>query len=137
MKVRQSTAAHNDDFMERVWPDYDRPLGIVWDEYRGHIRVEDEDGTTVGIANYLVVGGLGELQQILVRVDHSRRGIGSRLLRAFEDDCWSRGCHKLRLETAEYQARGFYESHGWYVAATLADDRFGQAQYVMEKKPVR
>ena len=133
MKITPSTAAHNQDFMDRHWPEYDRPFGIEWNEIAGHLRAEDESGDTFGIANYRIVGGLGELQQILVHHGRARGGIGSQLLEAFESECRTRGCHKLRLETADYQARGFYERHGWSVAATLRHDRFRRSVYVMEK----
>ena len=133
VRIRESDAEHNGAFMERHWPEYDRPLGIVWEEVRLHLRAESDAGETLGIASYGVVGGLGTLAQILVGHGRARGGIGSRLLAAFEADCHARGCHKLRLETAEYQARGFYEKHGWQVAATLENDRFGKRVYVMEK----
>ena len=133
VKIVPSDAAHNDAFMRRHWPEYDRPLGIEWEEVAGHLRAEDDAGNTLGVANFRVVGGLGELQQILVHHGRARSGIGSQLLEAFEADCRKRGCHKLRLETAEYQARGFYERHAWSVVATLDDDRFRRRVYVMEK----
>ena len=131
--IRPSTALHNAAFMERHWPAYDRPLGIEWEEERLHIRAEDEAGRTLGIASYSVVGGLGRLQQILVDRSWARRGIGAQLLLAFERDCVGRRCHKLRLETGEYQARGFYERYGWRVAATLERDRFRRTWYVMAR----
>jgi ribosomal protein S18 acetylase RimI-like enzyme len=132
-RIRPSSADHNTAFMDEYWPAYDRPLGIEWVEVRGHLRAEGDGGETLGIANYSVVGGLGHLQQILVRHDHAKSGTGSQLLRAFEADCEERGCHKLRLETADYQARGFYEKYGWRVAATLEHDRFDRTCYIMEK----
>lgn len=133
MVICPSTAQHNDAFMGRAWPVYDRPMGIVWRVDHVHLRAEDDAGETIGIVNYTVVGGLGELRQILVDASRARQGVGSALLTAFEEDCWARGCHKLRLETGEHQARGFYERHGWQVAATLVRDRFQRTWFVMEK----
>lgn len=135
ISIRTSSAALNDAFVKRAWPEHDRPLGIEWSEHHGHLRAESEAGTTLGVANYVIIGGLGELRQIVVDARHARRGVGSALLIAFETVCRERGCHKLRLETAEYQARGFYERHGWHVAATLARDRFERTWFIMEKIP--
>ncbi len=73
-------------------------------------------------------------EQIRVGSEHARQGAGSALLAAFEEDCRARGCHQLRLETGDYQARGFYERHGWQVVATLTHDRFGRTWFVMEKR---
>jgi hypothetical protein len=56
------------------------------------------------------------------------------LLGVFEARCRAAGCHKLRLETADYQARPFYERHGFTLAVTLTNDRFGRSVHIMEKR---
>jgi len=53
---------------------------------------------------------------------------------SIEARCRRLNCHKIRLETADYQARPFYERHGFSVAATLTNDRFGRSVFVMEKR---
>jgi GNAT superfamily N-acetyltransferase len=129
------TFADASRFMAAEWPAYDAPLGIDWSR-RQEIVLVGTRGVPVGVACGVAIGGLGELKQLLVRAEHARTGVGSQLLMTFEQRCRSLGCHKLRLETAEYQARPFYERHGYAVAATLTDDRFGRDWYVMEKRLV-
>ena len=46
-------------------------------------------------------------------------GLGSRLLLAAEDLAVSRGCRGSWLGTFDFQARDFYERHGYGVFATL------------------
>ncbi len=74
-----------------------------------------------------VVGGLlggwrwGWLYIDKLWVDESyrQRGCGSRLLQAAEAEAIAAGCQDAVLETFSFQARGFYEKHGYQVYATL------------------
>ena len=54
-------------------------------------------------------------------VSESRRhqGLGGKLLAAIERAASERGCTHAHLDTFSYQARPFYERHGYRVFATL------------------
>jgi len=131
--VSDWTAAEAAAFLASEWPRYDAPLGIRWD-VRDVVLVANHAEQPIGVARGMIVGGLGELKQLLVKKERAHAGVGSRLLLEFEARCRALGCHKLRLETAEYQARPFYEKHGFAVAATLTNDRFAKDWFVMEKR---
>jgi len=120
-------------FIDREWPPHDAHLGHVWNPQE-LVLCARSGGEAVGVARGVANGGVGELKHLLVRKDRAHGGIGSRLLLEFEARCRALGCHKLRLETAEWQARPFYERHGFVVAAVLANDRFGKQWFVMEKQ---
>jgi GNAT superfamily N-acetyltransferase len=126
------TVAEATAFATIEWPRHDTHLGIRW-ELREVVLVAKDADQPIGVARGVVVGGLGELKHLLVKKDRVHSGVGSRLLQEFETRCRALGCHKLRLETADYQARPFYEKHGFVVAATLTNDRFGRNWFVMEK----
>ena len=104
--------------MGAEWPSHDAAVGIRWESH-DVLLVGKLDGEPVGVARGVVVGGLGLLKQLLVKKGLIHVGIGSRLLDEFEGRCRALGCHKLRLETGDYQARPFYERHGFGVAATV------------------
>jgi GNAT superfamily N-acetyltransferase len=129
--ISEWTLAEALKFTAAEWPPYDAPLGIDWS--REEIVLVAKRGAPVGVACGVAIGGLGELKQLLVKSEHAGTGVGTQLLAAFEQRCKSLGCHKLRLETGDYQARPFYERHGYAVSATLTGDRFGRDWYVMEK----
>jgi len=40
-------------------------------------------------------------------------GLGTKILRAFEDEARNRGCSAAVLYTISFQAPGFYEKNGW------------------------
>lgn len=57
-----------------------------------------------------------ELQQLWVDPAHRRKGLGSRLIRAFEAHAASHGCSSFSLETFSFQAPPLYAALGYKVA---------------------
>ena len=132
--LESAEAAEVETFFAREWPAWDEDVeGVAWKETRHHLVIR-EDGAIRAAAHFSIVGGVGRLGQILVRKEDGGRGVGSRLLAEVERVCRTLGCHKLRLETAEYQARSFYEKQGFSLTCTLEDDRFHYALHLMEKR---
>lgn len=127
------TLADATAFVGAEWPPHDAHLGIRW-EIRDVVLVAKDGEEPIGVARGMVAGGVGELKHLLVKKGRVHAGVGSRLLLEFEARCRALGCHKLRLETADYQARPFYERHGFVVAATLTSDRFSRDWFIMEKR---
>ena len=60
-------------------------------------------------------------------------GHGSRLLRAVEAYAVEKGCFASTLETHSFQARPFYERHGYEVFGTLPDYPPGHAKFFLRK----
>jgi GNAT superfamily N-acetyltransferase len=133
VEIAPASSGETQAFFAAAWRPYDDRAGVSWDGTDHHLAARI-GGVLVGAASFGVAGGVGELRQILVRAEQAGTGVGSRLLTAVEAHCRTLGCHKLRLETAEYQARGFYEKHGFTVAHILDDDRFHRTWYVMAKR---
>ncbi len=130
--IRSVEPAEIEEFRSSEWQRYNEEVGVTWDSRRYYLAAE-LDGRFVGIAIFHIAGGVGNLDQLLVGKDHRFQGIGSRLLNYVEHQCRAEGCHKLIVETAEYQARGFYEKHGFTVICTLRDNKFHRNWYLMEK----
>lgn len=61
------------------------------------------------------------------------QGFGAELLRRSEVEALRRGCRAAHLDTFSFQARGFYESHGYQVFGSLADFPPGHTRYFMRK----
>ncbi len=64
------------------------------------------------------------------------RGLGSRLLARLEAEAWERGCRRAHLETFSYQARDFYERHGYRTFARLPDYPPGHERVYLQKRLV-
>ena len=130
--VRVSNKEELAEFAAQEWARYNAEAGVNWDLRRYWLAAE-VGGRLVGFAAFHIVGGVGHLDQLLVAKEYRRRGIGSRLLKECEARCRAEGCHKMTVETAEYQAWGFYEKHGFKLACTLWNNKFHCSWYLLEK----
>jgi N-acetylglutamate synthase-like GNAT family acetyltransferase len=74
-----------------------------------------------------------ELQQLWVRDDYRRSGVGARLLRNFEDSARQRGCKLLYLDTFSFQAPNFYRKRGFRVACELRGFPDGVSKFIMTR----
>lgn len=89
-----------------------------------------------------LVGGLtgatarGFLEIEFFWVEEARRGhgLGSRLLRAAEEEARRRGCHSVHLSTYEFQARPFYERHGFSLFGELTGLAGGHRTFYLAKR---
>lgn len=62
-----------------------------------------------------------------------RQRYGSELLRRAETEALKRGCTRSWLRTFSFQARGFYERHGYRVVGQLDDYPPGETFYTLRK----
>jgi ribosomal protein S18 acetylase RimI-like enzyme len=93
-------------------------------------------GEVIGGAVGRTWGRSCELRQIWVAEAHRGRGLGTRLLRAFEARAAERGCGTFYLETWTFQARGFYEALGYEVRLAIEGHAPGIAKFVMMRDDV-
>jgi ribosomal protein S18 acetylase RimI-like enzyme len=78
-------------------------------------------------------GGVGEIRFLWVDEQRRHTGIGSRLLRAAEEEARSRGCRKIVLSTHSFQAPDFYRKHGFVVAGEFSEYPRGSRSIFLEK----
>jgi GNAT superfamily N-acetyltransferase len=89
-----------------------------------------------------VIGGLlGRTSMGLLFIDlffvpESLRGhgVGSRVIRAAEDEAVRRGCSRAVLFTVTFQAPGFYERQGYQALGCIECDPPGHTRICMTKK---
>jgi GNAT superfamily N-acetyltransferase len=79
-------------------------------------------------------GGTCELRQFWVENSQRKRGLGTRLLQAAEQEARRRGCTQIVLMTFSFQAPAFYERHGFEVVATIEDHPRGHRNMLMRKR---
>ena len=89
----------------------------------------------------MVVGGViahvfgGWVYISLLWVDESlrNRGYGTALLDRMEREAARLGCGHAHLDTYSFEARPFYERHGYEVFGTLEDYPSGHRKYFLKK----
>lgn len=104
------------------------------DDFRKlNVFVRDNDDEIIGG----VIGGTywGWLYVDLLWIDERVRhlGYGRKLLEAAEEEAIKRGCTQVFLDTFSFQARPFYEKHGYTVFGTLKDFPPGHERYFLQK----
>lgn len=65
---------------------------------------------------------------------HRGKGAGKRMLKLVEAEAVRRGCEAAGLDTFEFQARGFYERHGYVVYGVLEGFPPGSRKYYLRKQ---
>lgn len=102
-----------------------RPLGSF---------VRDDDGRLVaGIACHTQFGWLC-IEKLWVDLAARGRHLGSRLLAAAEREAARRGCEAAWVDTFSFQARPFYEAHGYELFGELTDFPPGHSRYFLRKR---
>lgn len=93
----------------------------------------DRSGRVVGGAVGRTWGDCCELLQLWVAPELREAGMGSRLLRQFEERARGRGCSVFYLTTLSFQAPDFYRKHGYVALAEITGYPDGIAKYLMHK----
>jgi GNAT superfamily N-acetyltransferase len=106
--ILQGIIAFNDPF---VGPADHRPLAVL---------VRDKAGAVLG--GLAGETGRGWLRIHLFYLPEMLRGagLGRRVIASAEAEAIRRGCANARVETASFQARGFYEKQGYRVFGDIA-----------------
>jgi GNAT superfamily N-acetyltransferase len=98
------------------------------------VFARDASDEVVGGAVGRTWGQACELLQLWVADSHRGRDIGTELMQRFEAHALARGCEEFYLETYSFQAREFYEKHGYRVAYTLDAYPHRIERYLMRKR---
>lgn len=77
--------------------------------------------------------GLLHIDLLWVRPERRGDGIGSKLLRLAEAEARARGCTGVWLNTFDFQARAFYERHGYSAFGELGGFANGHSRIFMNK----
>ena len=97
-------------------------------------KMTDENGRIVaGCLAARTVWGTAEVSVLWVDEAYRKQGLGTQLLADVEKDFRENGCNIVLLDTFDWQARGFYEKHGYSVFGTLEDCPKGHCRYYMKK----
>jgi GNAT superfamily N-acetyltransferase len=120
LALRDGIRALNEPIMG---PSDNRPLGVF-------ARAGDElQGGLAGATGR----GMLHVDLLWVRPERRGDGLGSRLLRLAEAEAQARGCTGAWLNTFDFQARPFYERHGYVVFGELGGFAGGHRRYFMSK----
>jgi GNAT superfamily N-acetyltransferase len=118
---------------ERLYEFNTAATGIGGGEWLA-IFARDEDGRIVGGICGSTWGGGAEIRQFWVEESRRNHGLGTKLLRAAEDEARRRGCWQMLLMTFSFQAPAFYAKHGFEVIAVVPDYPRGHQNLLLRKR---
>ncbi len=103
---------------------------------RKPIRVilTDEQEQWIGGLTADVYWGWCELHYFWISETYRQKGIGAQLLEKMEEEAKTKGATKVLVTTFEFQARSFYEKHGFEVVGEIKDYPPGVSHYTLVKK---
>jgi GNAT superfamily N-acetyltransferase len=95
--------------------------------------LKDDRGAVLGGALGHVWGGWLDLATLWVIEPLRGHGHGGRLLEAAEEEARTQGCRGVYLTTFSFQAKDFYERHGYEVIADVPDYPARHTYHVLTK----
>lgn len=98
-----------------------------------YLILTDDTGDMVAGLSAGSLWGCMHVHDLWVAEQVRGQGIGSTLLQTAEHHARERECRFIWLTTYSWQARPFYEKHGYRVVGELADYPPGHALYTMRK----
>mgnify|MGYP002514392219 CR=1 FL=1 len=110
------------------------PMEGAEDEYVFLKITDDEDKIIGGCIMEIDSWKIAELDILWVDEKYRRQGLGSIALQAVEAVAESKGCHLIMLGTWDFQAKPYYQKHGYEVFSTLKDCPAGHEDYQLAKR---
>ncbi len=85
-----------------------------------------------GVIGYVYAGWL-HIDFLWVEESFRNKGNGTKLLKMIENEAVKCGCKYVDLDTFSFQARPFYEKHGYTLFATLDNYPEGHRKHFLKK----
>lgn len=98
-----------------------------------HLIVTDDDGKWIGGIAAEVYWNWVEINDFWLNPNFRGNGLGRLLLQKVEDIAYKKGATKVLLTTFDFQAKTFYELHGYVVVGEVKDYPPGSSYYTMVK----
>ena len=114
--------------------DYNFAVTGMPEYFPANFVLRSERGEVLGGLLAVIWGGWLRVGTLWVSEFARRQGHGSRLLEAAEAYAGNAGVIGVCLDTFSFQARPFYERHGYTVFATQEDNPSGHARHFLEKR---
>lgn len=110
-------------FSRKEWQKFDRSIGYKRKE-RKFTFIAQNKREILGLIKFSIDGGAAYLSQLLVKDTQRGEGIGSLLIKKFENIAKKEKCHIAYLKTSENHkgALSFYKNQGYKIISTLKNN---------------
>ena len=98
-------------------------------------KITDDNGNIIaGCVAKMYCWNVLYIDILWVDEHYRKQGLGSVLLKAVEHTAEEKGCYLVHLDTFDFQAKEFYEKHGYTLFGTLEDCPKGHCRYYLKKQ---
>jgi ribosomal protein S18 acetylase RimI-like enzyme len=120
------------DFLDKKIAEFNWARWEVKERLPIATQIKDEKGDVVAAAAGRTFGNWLQINTLWVSDTQRGKGLGSQVLTAGQQ----RGCKSVLLDTLNFQAKPFYEKHGYQVEWTQPNYPKTGCKYFMSKKLV-
>ena len=97
-------------------------------------KITDDNGNIIaGCIAKMYCWNVTYIDILWVDQKYRKQGLGTKLLGAIERTAMEKGCYLVHLDTFDFQAKEFYEKHGYSLFGTLEDCPKGHCRYYLKK----
>ena len=138
LRLRKSARKDSERINELVYDYYYQLVPVIdgfekEEELVSKKIVDSDKKIIVGCNGYIHAWGCMYIDDMWVDEKYRRQGLGSHALQAVEKVAEERGCHIIWLGTWDFQAKPYYEKHGYQVFTTLKNCPVGHTDYNLFK----
>ncbi|NJB84226.1 GNAT family N-acetyltransferase [Wenyingzhuangia aestuarii] len=98
------------------------------------IIIKDDNNDILGGIYGRSIWGTLEIKTFVIKDNYRNQGIGSKLIKAAENEALKRKCNFISLDTFSFQAPGFYEKKGFEKIGTETNYPQSHDKYYYRKK---
>jgi GNAT superfamily N-acetyltransferase len=98
------------------------------------IFIQNNENKVVGGAIGSVFGGWLYVSLMWIEESLRNQGYGTKLLKMKEDEAVKLGCKHAHVDTYSFEAKPFYEKHGYKLFASLESYPEGHSKHFLKKK---
>ena len=97
-------------------------------------KITDDNGKIIaGCVARIYCWNVAYIDTLWVDENYRGKGLGSKLLAEIEKTAKDKGCYLIHLDTFDFQAKEFYEKHGYKVFGILEDCPKEHCRYYLKK----
>ncbi len=97
-------------------------------------KITDDNGKIIaGCVAKMYCWNVAYIDTLWVNETYRGKGFGARLLVEVENTAKEKGCYLIHLDTFDFQAKEFYEKHGYEVFGVLENCPAKHCRYYLKK----
>lgn len=134
VNLRSELSGEEVRFLQAKMNEFNQAQGAPYDWKALHLLFQDDEGKILGGLLGWTMWSLFHIETLWVEDTQRGSGIGTQLMKIAENEAIQRGCILADVDTFCFQARGFYEKHGYEVFGQFDKLASSLTRYYLRKR---